>query len=245
MYHKPKDVVQAIAEVVLKFTGGHFYPFVSILDDFISSSKEMEWDKASAWKHLYSEKYFKSERHNMIVGRCFSIFDDPYLVSTVRNLLLGLKGDHSHYQFLRDLGLWDATTRKFVSFLLWQHLLQLCCQEQAASLEKKFLVANHNWLSQTAVVVAAGLEGLDHPACFNNTPGGGPASEEDDGLGTAWAMQAQERIPNVFLLGPVAALVEEKLRGCGGPPPTVDSILLNGNRLNTTLKLIRNDCRAN
>jgi len=125
LYSKEKDEVQEVAQTVLDFTGGHFYPFVTITDDIF---KRGEWSADSVERFLQSEAYFKDRVHLEIVNRCFSLFDNSVIVEEVRQLFLGIQRDS---YFLDDLCLWNDTDKCFYSPLLHKHLFQLCCKKQS------------------------------------------------------------------------------------------------------------------
>ena len=244
------EQVTETVKIVLDFTGGHFFPFLSISNYFFKTFAEKNWNSPSIKHFLLSQEFFEGEVHKSVVDRCFKSVTDPYLESAME-LLLGLVNKNSIGP-LEDMGLWDPSTLSFCSPLLKQYLFQSCVAQfryaQVAPKEKILLANDVEWLESVAQVIETGL-GSMHPTNFE-MPKGTPV---EDALGFYWGFQAQARIENLYMSPQTPAdkemireryltakLKKEKFKLVPrkrGRPPTVDWFL--DNRLGVALECLR------
>ena len=149
------EQVTETVKIVLDFTGGHFFPFLSISNYFFKTFAEKNWNSPSIKHFLLSQEFFEGE----VLDRCFKSVTDPYLESAME-LLLGLVNKNSIGP-LEDMGLWDPSTLSFCSPLLKQYLFQSCVAQfryaQVAPKEKILLANDVEWLESVAQVIETGL----------------------------------------------------------------------------------------
>ena len=241
------EQITETAKIVLDFTGGYFFPFLTVSNYFFQSFAEKNWNSPSIKRFLQSQEFFQGEVYKTIVQRCFQAIIDPYLELCTK-LLLG-QVEASTIGPLEAMGLWDSEKMSFCSPLLKQYLFHRCVKEfknsQVKPQETILLANDVGWLEGVAQVIENGLAYM-HPHNFE-MPKGSPV---EDALGFHWGFQ---RIENLYMSPQTPAdkemvreryftkvLKKEKFKlvpSKPGRPPTVDWFL--NSRLGVALECIR------
>jgi hypothetical protein len=218
------SLISDLVDWMLEYTGGHGYPFLKMCEYMLQHEKlcckERNFESV-----VNSGTFYGSPVFNTIVQRAYDL-SDKTRQSAYRILETGAVLSDDAYR-MNKVGLWNGTTKWFLSNLLVSYLFQTV--EKKPSTSDYIDLAKSDGLEK---VLLYGLSELNEDDFYDFFSG---MQRYENAIGSIFAMKLC-RLQHLFI-SPQTQVID-KSKTTRGSKPTID-FFLNG-RLKTYLELTRN-----
>jgi hypothetical protein len=222
----PRADVEKVCSALLKYTGGHIFPFINFARHLFDLAKL----PPSPGQYVRSEEFSIEPVTERVNFRCFSNIGSP----VIRAALHVFRGDRDPAAIdpLEQMALWSNETNWFISDHLTSYLFD---RAVSPSPPERLNIESRPWPDIAQQIILAGLRGMQ-VSDFQEPRG----TKYENGIGFNWGLHLKEVCPTNLHMSPQTQATPT---GRGGSNPTVDWFF--NHNLNAVIEMVRDGAKLN